>query len=110
MYKKISLINIPNISNTLHEYMKVFYTSSNNVLYRLLGQNGLLLKHNIKSGLLPKVMFKIAPLNPYQHKNQFFILFILTLPTSIRCCSLFPSHAVLCVIFSFKNLAPPVGH
>ena len=70
-----------------------------------MGQNGLLLKHNIKSGLLPKVMFEIAPLNPHQLKNQFFILFIFTLPIFIPCCSLFPS---MCEFF-VQNPSPTNG-
>ena len=35
------------------------------------------------SGLLSKLMFKIAPLNLHQQRSQFFILFVFTLPTSI---------------------------
>ena len=43
-----------------------------------LGQNGLFLR----LGLLPKLIFKIAPINPYKHKTQSFILFLFTFPAS----------------------------
>ena len=71
----------------------------------LLGQNGLVLELNIESGLLSKVMFKIASLNPHQHRNQFFILFVFTLPTSIPVLSLFPS---MCEFF-VQNPSPTNG-
>ena len=69
---------------------------------RVLGQNGLLLKLNIKSGLLPKLMFKIAPINPHKHKTHFFRLFLFTFPVS---------HPMLCSLCNFflQNPSPISG-
>ena len=61
--------------------------------FRVLGQNGILPKLNIKTRLLLKLLFKVVPINPHKHKNHFFILFLFTFPIS---------NPVLCSIFLFK--------
>ena len=68
----------------------------------VLGQNGLLHKLNIKSGLLPKLMFKITPINPHKHKTQFFILFLFTFPVS---------HPIFYSLWNFflQNRSPTSG-
>ena len=77
---------------------------------RVLGQNGLLPKLNIKTGLLPKLniktgllpklLFKVAPIYPHKHKNHFYAIFVY-FPN-------FPSRSLF--NFSLQTLAPPVGH
>ena len=50
---------------------KTHYQEGDHLFSEVLGQNGLLQKLNIKNGLLPKLLFKIAPINPHKHKNHF---------------------------------------
>ena len=64
-----------------------------------LGQNGLFLR----LGLLPKLIFKIAPSIHISIKPSLLYYFCLLSQLPIPC-------SILCVIFFFKTLAPPVGY
>ena len=82
---------------------KTHYQEGDHLFSEVLGQNGLLQKLNIKNGLLPKLLFKIAPINPHKHKNHFLYYFCILSQLTIP-------FSVLCVIFFFKTLAPSMGH
>ena len=57
---------------------------------RVLGQNG----------LLPKLLFKVAPIYPHKHKNHFYAIFVY-----------FPNFLSRSLFnFSLQTLAPLVGH